>query len=69
MSNGYVKQERIVTKGKGRIRYTQRDIGAGVSASSDVDDGLVDVNNEGNDEGLRRLVGRRCFSAARETSR
>ncbi len=44
-SNGYVKQERIVTKGKCRIRYSQRDIGVGESASSDVDDGMGDVHN------------------------
>ncbi len=52
-SNGYVIQERIVTKGKGRIRYTQRDIGPVDSASSDVDDGMGDVHNGGNYEWLR----------------
>ncbi len=52
-SNGYVKQERIVTKGKGRIGYTQRDIGPVDSASSDVADGMGDVNNGGNYEWLR----------------
>ncbi len=36
----------------GRIRYTQRDIGAGDAASSDADDGMGDVQNGGNDEGL-----------------
>ncbi len=45
----------------GRIKYTQRVTGPVDSASSDVDDGMGDVHNGGNDEWLRRLVGGRCF--------
>ncbi len=36
----------------GRIRYRLRDIGAGDAVSCDVDDGMGDVHNGGNDEGL-----------------
>ncbi len=38
--------------GCGRVRHSQRVIGAGDAASSDVDGGTGDVHGGGNDEGL-----------------
>ncbi len=38
--------------GGGRVRHTQRVIGTGDAASSDVDGGTGDVYGGGNDEGL-----------------
>ncbi len=41
--------------GGGRVRRTQRVIGTGDAASSDVDGGTGDVHGGGNDEGLGRV--------------